>query len=159
MCTPVFTYAPHLMKTCFHLVVPIALRAPKEAPFLIFSPAVLLSRGPLALWLDICVYHVHIYLKMSFSSMFTDKFSQHIFIDLKFTRCCSRDWLESYGPAIGQLNTKECFINKLSVVAIPGCQLDNIWNELQSGIGRLTSDPYLEAWRSLSGSWFEDLEP
>ena len=45
------------------------------------------------------------------------------------------------------------------VVAIPGCQLDNIWNELQSGIGRLTSDPYLEAWRSLSGSWFEDLEP
>jgi hypothetical protein len=47
----------------------------------------------------------------------------------------------------------------VSVVAIPGCQLDNIWNELQSGIGRLTSDPYLEAWRSLSGSWFEDLEP
>ena len=45
------------------------------------------------------------------------------------------------------------------VVAIPGCQLDNIWNELQSGIGRLTSDPYLEAWRSLSGSWFEDLDP
>jgi hypothetical protein len=48
---------------------------------------------------------------------------------------------------------------KDTVVAIPGCQLDNIWNELQSGIGRLTSDPYLEAWRSLSGSWFEDLEP
>jgi hypothetical protein len=47
----------------------------------------------------------------------------------------------------------------ICVVAIPGCQLDNIWNELQSGIGRLTSDPYLEAWRSLSGSWFEDLEP
>ena len=45
------------------------------------------------------------------------------------------------------------------VVAIPGCQLDNIWNELQFRIGRLTSDPYLEAWRSLSGSWFEDLEP
>lgn len=45
------------------------------------------------------------------------------------------------------------------VVVIPGCQLDYIWNELQSGIGRLTSDPYLEAWRSLSGSWFEDLEP
>jgi hypothetical protein len=45
------------------------------------------------------------------------------------------------------------------VVAISGCQLDNIWNELLSGIGRLTSDPYLEAWRSLSGSWFEDLEP
>jgi hypothetical protein len=53
---------------------------------------------------------------------------------------------------------EEVFIS-LPVVAIPGCQLDNIWNELQSGIGRLTSDPYLEAWRSLSGSWFEDLEP
>jgi hypothetical protein len=46
-----------------------------------------------------------------------------------------------------------------TVVAIPGCQLDYIWNELQSRIGRLTSDPYLEAWRSLSGSWYEDLEP
>jgi hypothetical protein len=45
------------------------------------------------------------------------------------------------------------------VVAIPGCQLDYIWNELQSRIGRLTSDPYLEAWRSLSGSWYGDLEP
>jgi hypothetical protein len=33
------------------------------------------------------------------------------------------------------------------VVAIPGCQPDYIWNELQSRIGRLTSDPYLEAWR------------
>jgi hypothetical protein len=31
-----------------------------------------------------------------------------------------------------------------SVVAIPGCQLDYIWNELQSRIGRLTSDPNLE---------------
>ena len=43
-------------------------------------------------------------------------------------------------------------INMLShhlepVVAIPGCQLDYIWNELQSGIGRLTSDPNLEAGR------------
>jgi hypothetical protein len=33
------------------------------------------------------------------------------------------------------------------VVAIPGCQLDYIWNELQSRIGRLISDSYLEAWR------------
>jgi len=45
------------------------------------------------------------------------------------------------------------------VVAIPGCQLDYNWDELQSRIGRLTSDPYLEAWRSLSGSWYGDLEP
>ena len=49
--------------------------------------------------------------------------------------------------------------DKEGVVAIPGCQLDYIWNELQSRIGRLTSDPYLEAWRSLSGSWYGDLEP
>jgi hypothetical protein len=34
-----------------------------------------------------------------------------------------------------------------SVVAIPGCQLDYIWNELQSRIVRLTSDPNLEARR------------
>jgi hypothetical protein len=33
------------------------------------------------------------------------------------------------------------------VVAIPGCQLDYIWNEPQSRIRRLTIDPYLEAWR------------
>ena len=45
------------------------------------------------------------------------------------------------------------------VVAISGCQLDNIWNELQSRIGRLTIDPYLEAWRSLSRFWYGDLEP
>jgi hypothetical protein len=35
----------------------------------------------------------------------------------------------------------------LVVVAIPGCQLDYIWNELQSRIGCLTSDPNLEAGR------------
>ena len=29
-------------------------------------------------------------------------------------------------------------------VAIPGCQLDYIWNELQSIIGRLTYEPNLE---------------
>jgi hypothetical protein len=33
----------------------------------------------------------------------------------------------------------------IGVVAIPGCQLDYIWNKLQSRIGRLTSDPNLEA--------------
>jgi hypothetical protein len=33
----------------------------------------------------------------------------------------------------------------LHVMAIPGCQLDYIWNELQSRIGRLTCDPDLEA--------------
>jgi hypothetical protein len=60
---------------------------------------------------------------------------------------------------ISQLDVGVLGLQMLTVVAIPGCQLDNIWNELQSGIGRLTSDPYLEAWRSLSGSWFGDLEP
>jgi hypothetical protein len=39
------------------------------------------------------------------------------------------------------------FVKKVGVVAIPGCQLDYIWNEIQSRIGRLTSDPYLEVWR------------
>jgi hypothetical protein len=34
-----------------------------------------------------------------------------------------------------------------AIMAIPSCQLEYIWNELQSRIGRLTSDPYLEAWR------------
>ena len=29
------------------------------------------------------------------------------------------------------------------VMAIPGCQLDDIWNELQSRIGRLTYGPNL----------------
>jgi hypothetical protein len=33
------------------------------------------------------------------------------------------------------------------IVAVPGCQLDHIWNELQSRIGRLTCDPNLEAGR------------
>jgi hypothetical protein len=33
------------------------------------------------------------------------------------------------------------------IVAIPGCQLEYIQNELQSRIGRLTCDPDLEAGR------------
>jgi hypothetical protein len=32
-------------------------------------------------------------------------------------------------------------------MAIPGCQLDYIWNELQPRIGGLTCDPDLEAGR------------
>jgi hypothetical protein len=39
------------------------------------------------------------------------------------------------------------------VVAIPGCQLDYIWNELQSRIGRLTSDHNLEAGRYKLLTW------
>jgi hypothetical protein len=35
----------------------------------------------------------------------------------------------------------------ICVVAIPGCQLDYIWNELQFRIGRLPSDPNLKAGR------------
>jgi hypothetical protein len=38
-------------------------------------------------------------------------------------------------------------------VAIPGCQLDYIWNELQSRIGRLTCDPNLEAGRYKFLTW------
>ena len=33
------------------------------------------------------------------------------------------------------------------VTAVPGCQHDHIWNELQSRNGRLTCDPDLEAGR------------
>jgi hypothetical protein len=41
----------------------------------------------------------------------------------------------------------------IKLVAIPGCQLDYIWNERQSRIGRLTSDPYLEIWRKKFLIW------
>jgi hypothetical protein len=40
-----------------------------------------------------------------------------------------------------------------TVVALSGCQLDYIWNELQSRIERLTSDPNLEAWRYKFLTW------
>jgi hypothetical protein len=40
-----------------------------------------------------------------------------------------------------------CVCVCVCVVAIPGCQLDYIRNELQSRIGRLTSDLYQETWR------------
>ena len=39
------------------------------------------------------------------------------------------------------------------VVAIPGCQLDYIWHELQSRTGRLTWDPNLEAGRYKFLTW------
>ena len=39
------------------------------------------------------------------------------------------------------------------VVAIPGCQLDCIWNELQSRIRRLSYDPNLEAQRYKFLTW------
>jgi hypothetical protein len=42
-----------------------------------------------------------------------------------------------------QIVTSTQFIDDV----IPGCQLDYIWNELQSRIGRLSSDPNLEAGR------------
>jgi hypothetical protein len=47
---------------------------------------------------------------------------------------------------IGKVN-RMCLCLKIGVVAIPGGQLNYIWNELQSRIGRLTSDPNLEAGR------------
>ena len=40
-----------------------------------------------------------------------------------------------------------------TVVAIPGCQLDYIRNELQSRIERLSSDPNLEAGRYILLIW------
>ena len=41
----------------------------------------------------------------------------------------------------------------LTAVAIPGCQLDYIWNELQFRIGRLTCDSNLEAKRYKFLTW------
>ena len=47
-----------------------------------------------------------------------------------------------------------CPIDKgWTVVTIPGCQLDDIWNELQSKIGRLTCDPNLEVGRYKFLTW------
>jgi hypothetical protein len=43
-------------------------------------------------------------------------------------------------------------------VPIPVCQLDYIWNELQSRIGRLTSDPNLETERYKFLTWILALE-
>jgi hypothetical protein len=58
---------------------------------------------------------------------------------------CSMSWL---GWSYGNLHLSTLKLTQLGiVVAISGCSLDYIWNELQSRIGRLTSDPYLEAWR------------
>lgn len=39
------------------------------------------------------------------------------------------------------------------VMAMPGCQLDYIWRELQSRNGRLTYDPDLEAGRHRLLTW------
>jgi hypothetical protein len=39
------------------------------------------------------------------------------------------------------------------VMFIPGCQLDYIWNELQSRIGGLTCDPDLEDGRHMFLIW------
>jgi hypothetical protein len=40
-------------------------------------------------------------------------------------------------------------------VAIPCCQLDSIWNELQSRIGGLTNDPDVEAGRQVSDLYLD----
>ena len=44
-------------------------------------------------------------------------------------------------------------VKSTGIVAIPGCQLDYIWNELQSRIGKLTYDPNLEAQRYKFLTW------
>jgi hypothetical protein len=40
-----------------------------------------------------------------------------------------------------------------SVVVIPGCQLDYIWNEIQSRIGSLTCDSDIEGGRYKFLTW------
>jgi hypothetical protein len=41
----------------------------------------------------------------------------------------------------------------MTLVAIPGCQLDYIWNELKPRIGKLTCDPNVEAGRYKFLTW------
>jgi hypothetical protein len=66
--------------------------------------------------------------------------------EVKSTGCSSRGpEFKSQQPHGGSQSSVQ--LQCTHVVAIPGCQLDYIWNELQSRIGRLTSDPYLEAER------------
>ena len=55
-----------------------------------------------------------------------------------------RDYTSSLLAHLNALEQKE---TSTPVEAFPGCQLDYIWNELQSRIGTLTSDPNLEAER------------
>jgi hypothetical protein len=45
----------------------------------------------------------------------------------------------------GPSRHEACWLASYGELATPSCQLDYIWNELQSRIGRLTSDPNLEA--------------
>jgi hypothetical protein len=40
-----------------------------------------------------------------------------------------------------------------TVMVVPGCQLDYIWNELQSRIRGLTCNPDLEAGRQKFPTW------
>ena len=46
----------------------------------------------------------------------------------------------------------------LSVMAIPGCQLDYIWNELQSRNGGHTCDPDLKSRRTQTSDLDLDME-
>jgi hypothetical protein len=63
-----------------------------------------------------------------------------------------KDFLSEY---ITVLNTILYFSANLIVLAntIPGCQLDYIWNGLQSRIGSLICDPDLEAGRYKFLTW------
>ena len=71
--------------------------------------------------------------------------------------CNSRAGAQESGGSLGPTGSL-CLMNQrvsgsVSVVAIPGCQLDYMWNELQSRIGRLTYDPNLEAQRYKFLTW------
>jgi hypothetical protein len=48
---------------------------------------------------------------------------------------------------------EQCHHQCSSVMDIPGCHLDSIWNDLQSRIGGLTCDPDLEAGRHKFLTW------
>jgi hypothetical protein len=67
--------------------------------------------------------------------------------------------INRWADEIKMRNTKASKLKKYSIstssglMAIPGCQLDSIWNELQSRIGGLTCDPDLEAGRYKFLTW------
>jgi hypothetical protein len=56
-----------------------------------------------------------------------------------------RSRVKSQPQLLVSINTDRATWYLVTVVAIHGCQLDYIWNELQSRIGRFTSAPNLKA--------------
>jgi hypothetical protein len=71
-----------------------------------------------------------------------------ISVDISHLLCLARHLLLYQKATSWGLKELLClYFETASVMAIPGCQLDYIWNKIQSRIERLTCDPDLEAGR------------